>query len=529
VNEPATILESLARRAQSAPDAPAFTVGGEEISYSALHADALRLAGALQACGLQRGARCALALGTSGDFLRALFAVQMLGAIPVAMNTSLPAEGFARRLTLIRAAMMLTDKPLALGQAATGPRIESVANLLSVPARELQAVAPPAPGDIAYLQITSGTTGEPRAAAISHRSLNASLWSSQRLLQAGPADVLVGWVPLHHDLGLVRFVFGTIYFGASAHLLPPSLASLGAWLQTMTRVRATITGAPDFGYRVAARTVAPEGIDLSALRFATNGGEPARLSTIAAFEERFGCPGAVRPGYGLAEATLGVTALRRGEALAADAAGRASTGRPFDGIEVRVVGDAGAPARHGDAGDIEVRGAVVFDGYFGDEEATREALRADGWLRTGDTGALDAAGNLYVHGRTRSMIKRAGAQVSPFEAEQAADRVPGVRLSAAVGIARDDIGGTEDVVIVVEVRPEELASDAARQAVTAQVVRTVTEAIGFPPGEVLIVAPRTIPLTANGKIRHGVLKDLLTGGTIPRQRPGTASGRSLAG
>jgi acyl-CoA synthetase (AMP-forming)/AMP-acid ligase II len=356
----------------------------------------------------------------------------------------------------------------------------------------------------------------------------ASLWASQRLLEAGPADILVGWVPLHHDLGLVRFVFGTIYYGAVAYLLPPSLASLGEWLATMTRVRATLTGAPDFGYRVAARTLSPAGIDLHSLRFATNGGEPVRLSTIADFEQRFGCPGAVRPGYGLAEATLGVSALRRGEPLGADAAGTASTGRALEGIEIRVLGPEGAPSRPGEAGNIEVRGEAVFRGYFGDEEATRQVLGEGGWLRTGDIGALDAGGHLYVHGRTRTMIKRAGALVAPFEAEQAADRVQGVRFCAALGIARDEILGTEDVVIVAEVRPEDIRSDEARRIVAARIVRAVTQAIGFAPGEVVIVAPHTIPLTANGKIRHRELKDLLCSGAIPMKMRRTGSGQSHA-
>lgn len=526
---PATILECLRDCARIRPSALAFSIGAEAISYGELQAGALQLAGALQARGLRRGDRCALLLGTSGDFLRTLFAVQTLGAIPVAMNASLPPEGLARRLALVRADLVVAAPDARMpSETGSAPRVETVGGLLRGPRREAQPLRSTNPGDIAYLQITSGTTGEPRAAAITHRNLMASLWASRRLLEAGPADILVGWVPLYHDLGLVRFVFGTIYFGACAHLLPPSLAILGEWLATMTRVRATISGAPDFGYRVAARTVSPAGIDLHALRFATNGGEPVRLSTIADFEQRFGCPGAVRPGYGLAEATLGVSALRRGEPLDADAAGRVSTGRAFEGIEIRVVGPEGAPMRPGETGNIEVRGEAVFGGYFGDPVATREVLSADGWLRTGDTGALDSRGHLYVHGRTRALIKRAGALVAPFEAEQAADRVPGVRLSAAVGIARDEIGGTEEVVIVAEIRPEDSRTDEARRTVTAHIVRAVTQAIGFAPGEVVIVAPRTIPLTANGKIRHSELKNLLCRGAIATKTVRTATGQSRA-
>jgi acyl-CoA synthetase (AMP-forming)/AMP-acid ligase II len=453
----------------------------------------------------------------------------MLGAIPVAMSPVLPVDALLRRLALVRADLVLAAPGTRMpNETGSGPGVEAVGELLRWPTREPRPLAPIEPGGTAYLQLTSGTTGEPRASAVTHRNLMASLWASQTLLEAGPADILVGWVPLHHDLGLVRFVFGTIYYGAVAYLLPPSLASLGEWLATMTRVRATLTGAPDFGYRVAARTLSPAGIDLHSLRFATNGGEPVRLSTIADFEQRFGCPGAVRPGYGLAEATLGVSALRRGEPLGADAAGTASTGRALEGIEIRVLGPEGAPSRPGEAGNIEVRGEAVFRGYFGDEEATRQVLGEGGWLRTGDTGALDAGGHLYVHGRTRTMIKRGGALVAPSEAEQAGDRVLGVRLCAALGIAREEISGTEDLVIVAEVRPEDIRGDEARRIVAARIVRAVTQAIGFAPGEVVIVAPRTIPLTANGKIRHGELKNLLCSGVIAMKMRRTGSGQSRA-
>lgn len=526
---PATILDCLRDLARTRPGAPAFSIGAETISYGALQAGASQLAGALQARGLNRGDRCALLLGTSGDFLRALFAVQTLGAIPVAMNASLPAEGLARRLALVGADLVIASPDASVkSEVGSGLKVDTIGGLLGGPGREAQSIRPADPSDIAYLQITSGTTGEPRAATITHRNLMASLWASQRLLEAGPTDILVGWVPLYHDLGLVRFVFGTIHFGACAHLLPPSIAILGEWLATMTRVGATISGAPDFGYRVAARTVSPAGIDLHALRFATNGGEPVRRSTIVEFEQRFGCPGAVRPGYGLAEATLGVSALRRGEPLETDAAGRVSTGSAFDGIEIRVTGPEGARLRAGESGNIEVRGEAVFGGYFGDPVATREVLSGDGWLRTGDTGALDSRGHLYVHGRTRALIKRAGALVAPFEAEQAADHVPGVRLSAAVGLAREEIGGTEEVVIVAEIRPEASASDGARENIIAQIVHAVTQALGYAPGEVVIVAPRTIPLTANGKIRHSELKDLLLRGAIATQTARAASGQSRA-
>lgn len=482
----ATIVHRLAALAESDPARLGFDVAGARRTWGELFAGARRAAAGLVARGVGPGDRVALVLGTTPEVIELLFGAELVGAVPMIVNPSLPAQAIARRVALV-GARVVVDADNVKGLVDRAPL---------VPDRL------PAPDDLAYLQLTSGTTGEPHAAMIRHRSLTASLAASRVRLEITSTDVLASWVPLHHDLGLVRFVFLPVFLGLPCHLLTPSLANLRAWLETMARVSATITAAPDFAYRIAARSVDPAGLDLSALRVATNGGEPVRASTITAFEARFSLPGVVRPGYGLAEATLGVSAIRPGEPLRVDASGAVSCGRPLDGMEVRVVD-----------GAIEVRGEPVFAGYFGDDEATRAAFTEDGWLRTGDTGRLDADGHLVVLGRTRAMIKRAGALIAPRELEEAADRVPGVRLSAAVGVPRDH-DGTEDVVVVVEARPE-LAPE-ERQALVRRVMDAVTRATGVSPGRILVAGPRTIPLTANGKIRHAVLRAIVVAGELDR-------------
>jgi fatty-acyl-CoA synthase len=325
-------------------------------------------------------------------------------------------------------------------------------------------------------------------------------------LAAGPDDVLVGWVPPWHDLGLLRFVLAPVHFGAPCYLVEPAIRTLPEWLGTASRVRATILGAPDFAYRLASRLVDPDGLDLSNLRVATNGGEPVRLGTIAAFESRFGVPGVVRPGYGLAEATLGVAGVRPGEPLRVDGRGNVSCGRPVPGVEVQIEGQ----IRPGDAGEILVRGATVFEGYFEAPEATREVLRA-GWLRTGDTGALDADGQLTVLGRTRSMLKRGGDTLAPRELEEAAESATGVRVAAAVGVPPGPRETTERTVLAIEA--ERAAEPAAAAAAAAAAVRT---ALGFSPDRVLVLAARALPRTANGKIRHRELCDGIVDGSLER-------------
>ncbi len=276
-------------------------------------------------------------------------------------------------------------------------------------------------------------------------------------------------------------------------------------------MRATITGGPDFGYRIAARTVDPAGLDLSALRFATNGGEPARRSTIEHFEQRFGLSGVVRPGYGLAEATLGVTSLAAGEPLRTDDAGNLSCGRPFDGIEVKIVDAQGTTLPANRTGDILVRGVPVFSGYLNAETDTQQIL-CDGWLSTGDMGSLDDDGHLYVLGRSRALIKRAGAMIAPREIEEITDQIDGVRFSAAIG-HRDPVrSGTEDVIVIAEVRTASFTSETSAPPLARVIASEVTRAIGFSPKEVVLVSPRTIPRTPSGKIQYDELQRLyLTG------------------
>lgn len=475
-----TLDAALAFRAATAPDALAFAAGEERLSYGRLRAEAETLASGLASLGVRRGDRVVLRLPAGLDFIRAFFALQRLAAIPCALDPSMTEATAARRAERVRPALVLSglDEVPRLGPwEGTGPEED----------------------DVAFLQPTSGTSGEPRAAVVLHRNVIAALRVARDGIGLGPRDVLVSWVPPWHDLGLVRFVLGPIYLGAPCHLVPPAIRTLPLWLRTASEVRATVLGAPDFAWRLAARLVDPEGLDLSSLRYATNGGEPVRQSTIESFERRFGVPGAIRPGYGLAEATLGVTGLLPGEPLRVDSWGNVSCGRPLPGTEVRT-----------EEGEILVRGPSVFAGYFEAEEATRETLR-DGWLHTGDIGSLDADGHLYVLGRKRALLKRGGAALAPRELEERAEAVPGVKVAAAVGLPPSPDAMTEEIVLAVEADP---AAEPSRIAWT--VSAAVEEALGFAPDGVLVLAPRSIPRTPNGKVRHAALRDAILAGDLER-------------
>ena len=485
--EPGTLRDALIARGRADPSRLAYDDGARQISYGQLAETADEQAARLASMGVRQGDRVALAMSSGIPFAQAFWALQLLGATPAAFNPTAPAETVERRASLVRPRLLLTDDWLATAPPANGTPADPQVT----------------PDDIAFLQPTSGTSGDPRAAQIRHRNVLAYLRASGEDGHVSRDDVLVSWVPPWHDFGLVRFVIGSVFPGAPCHIVQPAIRTIPDWLATITRTRGTMTGAPDFCYRLATRMVDPASVDLSSLRLASNGGEPVRSSTIELFERRFGVSGVVLPAYGLAEATLGVTTVLPGEALVADAHGNVSNGRPLSGLEVRVDGDASAP------GEILVRGNVVFAGYFDAVDETERCLR-DGWLHTGDVGYLDSEGRLFVLGRERSMIKRAGAVVAPRELEEAALQVEGVRVAAAVGIPARS-GVTETIAVVVEA---DRRHESAAETLSGAVSREIAAQLGFAPGQVTVVPPRTLPHTENGKVRHDRVRALLLDGSI---------------
>lgn len=495
---PPTIDAAVAWQARTGPERLAFSHEQERITFGELHASAGRLASALRDLGIRRGDRVALALPSGLAFVRFFYAIQRLGAASCAINPHAPPETVMRRAARIRPAAVLVEDAMSdLARAGHAAGLRCLSTRVIVPAAHALDPAGAEPEDIAFLQLTSGTSGEPRAAMVLQRNVAAMQAITMEALRITRDDILVSWVPPWHDLGLVRFILTPPFAGTACHLVTPSIQSIPRWLATVATERGTITGAPDFAWRLAAR-LGDERLDLSSLRFATNGGEPVRRTTIEAFETRFRVHNVIRPGYGLAEATLGVTFTRPGAELRTDSRGNVSCGTPPARIEVRIAAD----------GEILVRGPVVFAGYFDAEDATRASLR-DGWLHTGDIGSLDADGHLYVLGRKRSMLKRGGAVLAPRELEEVAQMAGGVRIAAAVALPPSEARATEQIVVVIEPENVELA-----ESVAAAVGQAIRRALGFAPENVIAVKPRSIPITANGKIRHDALRAQLSDGTL---------------
>jgi len=517
---------ALVERGRLQAEEVAFSWEGRAITYGELLAAAERIAAALVVCGVAPGDRVALLVPAGPPFLRAFSAVTLAGAVPFALPAELKSDVALRRAARGRPALVLTSgaryDEVSRAAAAAGVRAAAIERLaeLGAAAAGSGIEAPPVdPESPAFLQFTSGTTGEPRLAQLSHRALAAWRRHAEDWIEPRPGEVLAGWVPPWHIMGLLRYVYLPVVGGVVAHLIEPSARRLGDWLELAARVRATRSSAPDFALRTAVRLVGTKAIDLSSMRLLLTGGENVRRSTIRAFEERFHLPGVVRPGYGLAEATMTVTAVEPGEPLREDRSGNLSCGRPLSGVELRIVDEGGGEVCDGDSGEIWIRSGSLFSGYFG-AAAGETHLTADGWLATGDWGRTGSDGELYVLGRRRNLLKHGGATWAPRELEEAADRVAGVVASAAIALRRE--GAPERGPIVVAELGDAVAVPAERprgerlEEIARAVAESVRRELGIFPGDVLLVAAGTLPRTDSGKLRHVELRRRLAAGEIGR-------------
>lgn len=505
-----TLIEILAHHAASMPDALAYAFEQERITYRELEAQVSQIARVL-AVELPFGDRCAVLLPTGLNFVRSFFGIQACGAIPLAINPDLPVPFLINRLEAVRCRCALVPQSrLGAFPKHASIQFRSIEEILASPAPHCQLPLV-TPDDGALLAATSGTSGEHRTALLLHRNLMASVRNSALRLQVQSDDILVNWAPLYHGLGLMRFLLGGLFFGCPVYLVAPTLLNLRRWLETISRVRATITGAPDFGFRMAAELVKPDGLDLRSLRYAMNSGEPIRASTIERFEQKFNVPGVIRPGYGLSEAN-GVCNLAQGESLRLDSAGNLSCGCAAEGLTLQIVDEQQRPLPPGTAGEIRLSGEQVFAGYADDESATREKLR-NGWLYTGDIGHLDTDGHLYIHGRKRALIKRGGAMIVPRDVEEPAEQIRGVVAAGAIGVDRLSLG-VEDLIVIVEVAAEFGASQSDHDELIREISASILRSRGLTPNSIIVVKQGSLPRTPNGKLRHEELKRLYVAGML---------------
>jgi fatty-acyl-CoA synthase len=517
-------------------------------SWPEIHQVARRGAGALTAAGIGRGSAVGVLAGEPAAIAPAAQAVWLVGGSVTMLHQPTPrtdlglwAKETVGVLTMIGAKLVLLGAPF-----------EALAGVLAqhgIPCRLLteldgEPVTPDADvageDDTALLQLTSGSTAEPKAVRITHRNLHANIGAMVQAARLDTErDVMVSWLPLFHDMGMVGFLTVPMAVGIELVGVTPTdfLGRPLLWAELISRYRGTVTAAPNFAYAVLARQLAraDEGsMDLSTLRFALNGAEPIDPAAVTAFTTagaRFGLRReAVVCAYGMAETALGVsfapidTGLQVDEidAVELEEHRRAVPaedgpvrrfpllGPPLPGIEVRVVGDDGAVLGEREVGVLQLRGESVTPGYLtvSGPVATQDA---DGWLDTGDEGYL-TGGAVVVCGRRKDVIIMGGRNIYPTDIERAASEADGVRAGNAVAVRleADDARHRESFLVAVESRHTE--PDAV-QGITKDVTSRVVSAVGVRPAKVVVLRPGSLPKTPSGKLRRAATRALLAART----------------
>lgn len=509
-----TTLDGWLRRRAQGPDALwlCFRLGKEQKEWSLAALDALtdRWAEAL-APHAGPGARVAVCLPNSPDFVGAFFGAMRLGAIAVPLPWPV-AEPDAERLKAAvtphlqksGACALVTTPGVAAGCAWPLPTLTTPAD--AAPQRSAMHGS----DQPAFIQFTSGSTGMPRGAVISHRAALASARGMAEALGAGPHDVGMSWLPFFHDMGLVGVMLCSLVAGFPVHITRPAdfLMRPRRWLELLSELGGTLTAGPNFAYATVLKRVKDvSGLDLSKLQRALNGSEPVHRATLDGIAQLL-APAGLRPGvqlpvYGLAEATLGVCFARVGDAfgdLLWQGRSVPPCGTPIPGIELEVRDGEGRVVEQGTEGQVFVRGPSLMSGYFEDPESTARALQ-DGWLATGDLGVVQG-GTLYVTGREKELIVKAGSKFHPYDIERVVHDCLDTTPNGVAAFSVPDASlGTEALVVLAELRR------AADTGPLVELVRAkLVEALGVRADRIELLPAGALPRTTSGKVKREALK-----------------------
>lgn len=505
-------------------------------TWAQIHEHARRIAGGLAAAGVGPGDAVAVLAGAPVEIAPTAQGIWMRGASLTMLHQPTPRtdlQRWARETTaviaMIDAAAVVVSEPFLPAAPLLASLGLNVVTVEELSAAEAVDPVDTSDDDVALLQLTSGSTGSPKAVRISHRNVVAN---AEAMFVGAEfdhdRDVIVSWLPCFHDMGMTGYLTVPMYFGAELVKVTPLdfLHDTLLWARLIDKYRGTMTAAPNFAYTLFAkrlrRQARPGEFDLSSLRWALSGSEqvdPADVEDLLEAGAPFGLrPEAILPAYGMAESTVAVSFSSAGSGMIVDevdaellsSLGRAvpasrghtrrlvTLGHALKGLDVRVV-DQGAvlPARA--VGVLQIRGEPVTAGYTtGDGFVS--AQDEDGWYDTGDLGYLTETGLVVVCGRVKDVIIMAGRNVYPTDIERAAARVPGVRAGCAVAVRIDGGQSRETFAVVVESREFDQPDEVRR--IERQVAHEVVAEVDVRPRNVVVLEPGLVPKTASGKLRR---------------------------
>jgi fatty-acyl-CoA synthase len=511
-----------------------------------VHERARRVAGGLAAAGIGHGDGVGVLAGSPVEIAPTAQGLWMRGASLTMLHQPTPRtdlELWAKDTTtvvdMIEAKAVIVSEPFT----AAAPVLEE-RGLKVLTIEELLASDPVDPidtdeDDLALMQLTSGSTGSPKAVHITHRNIysNAEAMFISAKMDPSGNDVMLSWLPCFHDMGMVGFLTVPMYFGVELVKVTPMdfLRDTLLWAKLIDKYGGTMTAAPNFAYALFAKRLrnqaTPGQFDLSTLRFALSGAEPvdpADVEDLIDAGKPFGLrPEAIMPAYGMAETTLAVSFSELGDGLVVDevdadllAALRravpatkgntrrlASLGPLLQGIEARIVDENGEVLPTRGVGVIELRGEPVTPGYT-TMGGFIPAQDDHGWYDTGDLGYLMENGHIVVCGRVKDVIIMAGRNIYPTDIERAACRVDGVRPGCAVAVRMDAGHARETFAVAVESNAHQDPAEVRR--IEHQVAHEVVSEVDVRPRNVVVLGPGTIPKTPSGKLRRANSVTLVT-------------------
>ncbi len=517
------------------------------VPWREVHEDARSMAAGLQSLGITPGDHVAILGPTSRNLVTAIQAVWLAGATVVVLPLPMRMGSLDEFVAQTRQRIHHGDIALVLADPELAPFITPEPGdpeLLvfdAIPTGTVFVEPADDPETSAILQFTSGSTSDPKGVVLPHRAVCANLDAIATAAELDvDADVLVSWLPLYHDMGLVGLLTLSMTTGSRFVLGAPQdfLASPARWMRWMSRYGGTATAGPNFSYVLASRALRraareDEALDLSPLRVVLNGAEPIDPATVAEFTDAAGhfgmSPGAVFPAFGMAEVAIAGTFPPPGRGIVVDTVdlrvleveryaapvdagsdgsrGFARLGTAVPGLEIRIVDPGTGRARlQREVGELEIRGTSVCSGYYGRAELN-EDLFHDGWLRTGDLGYL-VGEELVLCGRIKDVIIVGGRNVFPEDIERACNLVEGVRAGNVIAFGVEGDKGKESLIIVAESKAADL--DPVRRSVTER----VREAVGVPAKDVVLVAPGTLPKTSSGKLQRTLCRDQYLGRSL---------------
>lgn len=554
-----TLLDAMRRRYETTPKRTHIRFyqddeSGEEISFELCWKKSSSLALGLSLAGIQEGERVAIMLPTCAEYFYSFIGTLMLGAVPVPVyppvQKSQLKEHVERHIKIFNnceAKLLIAPQGIeALSahfkrKSKTLKTVRTPESLMAEPAKDL-IPARRSGEDLALIQYTSGSTGDPKGVALTNQQILENIRSMGEALKITPNEVIASWLPLYHDMGLIGSWMGAFYFGAPLILMTPQefIARPSRWLWAIHRYGVTLSASPNFGYELCVKRAKIhdlEGLDLSTWRAALNGAEPVSAATLRSFAKTFSPYGfdekALMPVYGLAENAVGLCfpplnsianikkfdrdlLLKEEKAMVLKTSTDLlpvelpSCGKPLPGNRIRIVGEAGETLDEDIVGEIEFKGSSTTTGYFHNPQKTRELFHGR-WARTGDLGFIHS-GELYISGRKKDLIIKAGRNIHPQELEEAIGNLAGVRKGCVAVFAVTNVLGEEPKLIVAaETREKDPVLKKRMMKVITKLGRDILE---VNVDETILLPPHSVLKTSSGKIRRAATKEAYIKGKL---------------